>query len=1091
MKKRILAFFLTLVMLFSCLSLNIFAAEGESTEGTATENAQTTPDHTDEEILSFIKELTAVKKADGTPIYSYNKCHALKNNDVTNPGGRFSVSEDGRLVYGQRTEASDDYLALSDQANGTAGRGIIASYKDNPVKGKSFVVQAEIELTSAIFTDTGTKQLFKLGTYMSPKGYNGSQYRLGVSDAVYLNLNITEDSVTLQAFNGSSKELVDVMDLEIDKKYTIAMHVDPQDVDEGSKIYGSWDLYVNGERKKERFGFLTEVTNKYLTIDEKHPFFTNSAFTSDKYAGGAQTAYFFTDNTTDEYKYTYADVDGKIVATKTAGSDGIPDFAQEDLDGSGIPDVYEKVINNEGNQVEQTLAKADGALTADDISKITVKTIGKASGVKDYCFAYARFLTAGVTNFTGNAIYLDNALAYYTESGDSTYVDVTAHNYNLCECTLCKKIEHNFDAHAHEDGNKVYTCTKCGTKTVEAMTTDYSALTGTGNLLTPEEIIATEGLNVRVATEVAEGETTLYNGKKELTTAPGKETGNYYYSYKNSSTEASTGSSYLQQSMLDTVTYNGKTQTNGYITAIGNFEKYHGQSYTISFDFLLGENFTAPSSPVQLIETFGYMGYDSTKNCLTTVYFKPLYLSPELKLYCGIKGNSSKETYATEYSLEKGQWYNVLIYHTPENNTFDLFVNGECIGNNVPALSDTYLSNLKYELEITEETIIKDKDGKDRTEVVKAFFGSKLSSTKEDYMPNIVRFVQRTTTDKEYYGFDNIKIYRTETNIECTHKCTTSNVCDLCGVELDYNWCDECGGHVLADGAAVAERSVTLGDKIAMNLYLNITDAVKNTEGAEVVVTVDGKENARLPLAELVKGEDGKYKVTALLRSIDMTKDVTVAIEGVTARGTYTTSVFEYLTALNKTSDNDKEKALITAMKNYGAYAQTYFAAIGNIDETGVLANKDLLSYVKSVDTEANPASANRLSVTENTSGGKIAITAASLVLANETRMKLYFEAPEDATVTVDGEEVTKYAGEKNGEWYVIVSRATPAALGENFAIEITSEDGKLNANVSILSAVDAIFEVRAEVGADYVNLAKAIYEYYEAANAYAELNQQ
>ena len=148
---------------------------------------------------------------------------------------------------------------------------------------------------------------------------------------------------------------------------------------------------------------------------------------------------------------------------------------------------------------------------------------------------------------------------------------------------------------------------------------------------------------------------------------------------------------------------------------------------------------------------------------------------------------------------------------------------------------------------------------------------------------------------------------------------------------------------MLANGAAVSKRSVTLGDKIGMNLYLTLSEKVLKTEGAAVVISVDGKEAEEIPVADLIKEADGTYKVTALLRSIDMTKNVTVSFKGTEELGTYTTSVYDYLKALDKKSTNANEKALIVAMKNYGAYAQEYFAK-KNGTEAGLLANRDLLS---------------------------------------------------------------------------------------------------------------------------------------------------
>ena len=451
MKKRIFSFFLALVMVFSCLSLNVFATE-ETTPATDSVTGDSLPPHTDEQIESFIQAITAVKNADGS-VYSYHNGSKVPS---INPGERIRVV-DGRLVYGKYTTAGkDDFLALTEHSNGTNGRDMIKNFENNPVKGKSFVVQAEFELANDIYTYTGEKPLIRLGTYMNPtKGYQNNDYRISTLDADYVRLKITEGGVTLTAYNGSSTTYVEVMELEVGKKYTIAIHVDPQDVDESNKIYGSYDLYVNGVCVKERLKFLSSTNNKTITISETHPFFLNAAFTSNVYEGGEQIAHFFTDNDIDEYTYTYErDADGKIVSqTVTAGPDGKLDFAQVDDDLNGIPNVYDVLKDAEGNVVRGALK--DG-LTEEDVANITVKTIGKTRGAQDFCLSYARFLSGSAANFTGDAIYLDNAMVYYTESGDSEYVDVVT-GHDLAGTSFIDPIK--------DCVVKDYVCSVCGGRT--------------------------------------------------------------------------------------------------------------------------------------------------------------------------------------------------------------------------------------------------------------------------------------------------------------------------------------------------------------------------------------------------------------------------------------------------------------------------------------------------------------------------------------------------------------------------------------------------------------------------------------------------
>lgn len=656
------------------------------------------------------------------------------------------------------------------------------------------------------------------------------------------------------------------------------------------------------------------------------------------------------------------------------------------------------------------------------------------------------------------------------------------HSETYLECAHAWEHVHNISAKT-----ATYTCTICGKTETAELFSDYSALTGSGNLLTPEELKATN-VEIKTATELdvnSTGVTFKDNGVLRKVAHVVDDNGNGYFKYYNPSMvdnyngNADDGkTSYLQTNI---------TSSGSYAGTFSNFWEMRGKNMTYSFDFLYGDGFKdTVTNYINLIDIMSYLAGSKAANsnsiALSTFDIYPIQLDKDGYLYRSDDGANGKK-----FKLDINNWYNILIYHDVAKNTFDIFVNGECIWNDATALTTTQQNIIKWTYT---EGDVAPKFGGDNA-FPQAFING-ISSTNDagkktytltpaDFFPTYIRTAQVNSKSADtVIAYDNIKFYHSTTNIECTHECTTSNVCDLCGATLNVSTsCNTCG-YLLADGVSVLKRNVTLGDKIGMNLYLTVSDSVLNTADAKIVVSAAGTVT-EIPVSELTKEADGTYKVTASLRSIDMTKNVTVEVAGIDSIATYTTSVYEYLDALNKTTKSNTERALIVAMKNYGAYAQEYFAKNGT-DVGNFLANRDLLSYVKSVGKAENPALNYRATVERN-GESDIVFTGVSLVLSSETRMKLYFTASAGATVTVGGETVHKYQGEKDGEYYIILSRATPAALGDNFTVVIT-DGGTVTCTVSILSALDAVFVTAPSE--QLVNLARAIYNYYAAAYAYA-----
>ena len=1482
MKNRIISLVLALSLLLSCLSLNVFAAETSTdSEGTQAQ-ATTTPAHTDAEIEKFIQDINYLQASIGE--YLYNKTPTTSPSvSGVNAAGKITVEQtaDGgyRYVYGAPVSAdktsSNSYVNHTEHAT-YSSRNLVTGYDGYKAKGQSFVIQLDTEFADKVYENTKTDfSIIQLSTYLSNLGRDGiNKNALGNIAPHILTFSTTKGTYdedgnlltpgTLTLRGRDKGTMRDLMKLSTGVDYTFAIHVDPSVVDAANNIYGVYDVYVNGECVASDLGFFTKSENDAMDFSGKAttPYFVDNSFTSYTNTAG-KTAYCLNDEAT-------IDAQNLTAAGKVLAKNAYFFVNEEDLP---TGDAFIAAMKACGfSETGTTYTKKDGTTVTvgDQISHFTPVAIGTANGVQDFCLAFVRFFSTTSLTFSGTAFYFDNLMVYYTESGDTEYVDVTEHKYEAKEHT------HSYDA----DATVTYKCIACDASYEVALDSNgdkaCDACIGLGGSLTPGEI-KSSGVDYRYVSDF-NGTESIYistnGGSTKLHRVQGAD-GNSYLAYYNPTYaegyegEKDTQTSYLQMSIIDTI-----EPSSGYKNAIVNFEKNKGRSYTVSFDFFLGKGYIDNSAGTNfgyeydaLLQFMCYMTVNKSvaPTKLNVTNFKPFSLCADGTLACRVADVTDMNK---SVALKEETWYTIVMHHDPETNTYDAFVNGECIGDNLQALSDEQLKLITWSAVIT-----KDNNGNDLTEWFAERYPDGLTSTPKDFMPNFVRtpqwgnatantafgfdnfkvyytdtniecthkwnhahnsseneltytceycgkvsettlpmvedfsvltgsgnlmtpeevnnsgvtvdksteinnsetigtqlggmnyagtmeivteengnhyikygqtenvyhdsdYLQRITAkggsrsnvlknfteyagksytvafDFMHYGnrsgsilqvfsytnkpsgtltdgvwtaitqtsavsntvlsvdnkgtltyrnavgsnsmstattkletgkfynvvfhhtpetntydlfingeciandavflsntqkndttwtatwsaistkyseidpkakvtrdgqdyfdmnwsdftvgfvrfptnqpytkytsfklydaskaeienvanvkpkfasvdggttivplddvnakytvgsdkkvnaiylykenkldlcaFDNIKIYYTETNIECTHVCTTSNKCDLCGTVLEYNACDTCGGHLLDNGVAVSDRFVTLSDEIEMSFLLNVIDGyIEKNPDAEIRITADGRQDVAAKLSELEKTESGKYLITMPLRSIDMTKTVTITLGG---EDVYTTSVVDYLRALKKDADTTElgkaTLALVDAMLNYGAYAQKYFASIGDATIAQDLANTSLLTYKKSVaSVDALALAAHRITV-EDTSAN-ITVDGAKLVLSSEIRMKLYVIAPTGFTVTdADGRTYAPMT-DKDGT-YVLISKANPAELDDLITLTVKAGDEVETVTLNFISVLDAIFE--SGTSDMLIDLARATYLYHTAADAYVKL---
>ena len=314
----------------------------------------------------------------------------------------------------------------------------------------------------------------------------------------------------------------------------------------------------------------------------------------------------------------------------------------------------------------------------------------------------------------------------------------------------------------------------------------------------------------------------------------------------------------------------------------------------------------------------------------------------------------------------------------------------------------------------------------------------------------------------------------------------------------------------------LAGYSISLGDKIAVNYHMSLTDETLADENAKMVFTVPDTGSTytvEIPVKDAVKNGD-YYVFTYEVAAKEMTSEISaklVTSESELVLEDYTVQQYaEYIIEQSKPSQggeiksigreslgrdsldgeimdgglqddedilpevNDYEKAvpLVKAMLNYGAYAQIHFGY-----NTSNLANANLSEDEKVVrDVDFSIFDYYVYGSEEGVSfyGG-------ALSLKSETAIKLYFvvdgEIPE---VTVDGEP---YELKKNGTLYELKIADIPAhRLGDFFEVKV----GGLTVEYSTFSYAYAVTDTDNEALKDVMN---AMYNYCIESHKYSQIS--
>ena len=213
-------------------------------------------------------------------------------------------------------------------------------------------------------------------------------------------------------------------------------------------------------------------------------------------------------------------------------------------------------------------------------------------------------------------------------------------------------------------------------------------------------------------------------------------------------------------------------------------------------------------------------------------------------------------------------------------------------------------------------------------------------------------------------------------------------------------------------GGRVQGYSLCLDGDIGVNFYMELSDAVKNSDSAyvsfsvpqgdkKVVQTVMVKDV--LDQMKVIAGKDCyPFKCTVSAKDINSTITAQL-IDGDSAGEIYEYSVVDYASyILDNPSEYEAEIPLVKALLNYGAYAQGYFGVWGNGPANEILSENDRnVSFVTADTIKAEVNFRNLYNLPEG-----VTFYGATLSLKSETTLSLYFVTEKEIKVYCQNKQI-------------------------------------------------------------------------------------
>ncbi|MBQ9084859.1 MAG: glycoside hydrolase family 95 protein [Clostridia bacterium] len=303
----------------------------------------------------------------------------------------------------------------------------------------------------------------------------------------------------------------------------------------------------------------------------------------------------------------------------------------------------------------------------------------------------------------------------------------------------------------------------------------------------------------------------------------------------------------------------------------------------------------------------------------------------------------------------------------------------------------------------------------------------------------------------------------------------------------------------LSTGSVVTDKygdlegfNLTLGGNVGFNFYANLVEnIVTDFPNAYVLVQYASGRTDKVRLADMTTDAFGRYIISFDMAAAEMTDKVKLRLilDGDNCGEYFEKSVKDYANAILADSSYEAEypgvNALMTAMLNYGAYAQTYFGY-----NTDTPANEGLDATLG--DVTENSA------LTMEVGANGVTVTSWRLTLESEVQAKLYLtfaEGSEKENYIVrlaipDGRSTILDIEERDGRYFVVIEDIPSYYLDDYYYVVITNITDNSTTTVK-LSAMCYVAETlaKSDASASLVDLVKALKLYSVAANAYDEVN--
>ena len=287
----------------------------------------------------------------------------------------------------------------------------------------------------------------------------------------------------------------------------------------------------------------------------------------------------------------------------------------------------------------------------------------------------------------------------------------------------------------------------------------------------------------------------------------------------------------------------------------------------------------------------------------------------------------------------------------------------------------------------------------------------------------------------------------------------------------------------------VEQVSILLEGTINANYYMTIPEEIKNDATAHMEITKPNGDVQKVFVKDLDKVTyDGNeyYKVvgSAGVPAKEMTEDIVARFYYRGAvRAEKSFCIKDYGDAVLADSNSTGElKDLVTAMLHYGSYAQTYFDY-----NTEDLANAGLADYSAAM----NGVTAEKVAEIMGTASygdEQVKLNSVSLLLKEETTLRLFFKIAEG----VDPEAVTfngsKYSGQRNGLYYVDIGNIAAKDLDAIQSVTVVVDGETTEVSYSVMRYCYNVLN-SATAKESLKNVAKALYLYNRAANSYFSQN--